>query len=57
MIFLFTLFVVFLLIGLACLGLCNDAKTEKQKQDLREWGEAFACGSIFPFLIIIMCVL
>lgn len=57
MIFLFILFVIFLLVGLACLGLCNDAKTEKQKQNLREWGEAFACGSIFPFLIILMCVL
>ena len=57
MIFLFLLSVVFLFIGLAFLGVSKTARTEKEKQQMVEWGEAWMGGSIFPFLIILMCVL
>ena len=46
-----------LFIGLACLGASKIARTGKEKQNLTEWGYTFIGGSIFPFLIIIMCVL
>ena len=54
---LLTLMIACLFIGLACLGASKIARTGKEKQNLTEWGYTFIDGSIFPFLIVIMCVL
>ena len=53
MIFLLMLSIFLLCIGVACLGI---GKIKKEKNFI-EWGETFACSSIFPFLIILMCIL
>lgn len=53
MIFLLLLSAGLFLAGLVCLVI-NKIKKEK---NLTEWGEALACSSIFPFLIILMCIL
>jgi len=57
MVFLLVLSVLFLFIGLAFLGVSKTARTEREKQQMVEWGEAWMGSSIFPFLIILMCVL
>lgn len=57
MVFLLLLSVAFLFIGLAFLGVSKTVKSEKEKQQMVEWGEAWMGSSIFPFLIILMCVL
>lgn len=53
MFFLLLLSAAFLFAGLVCLGI---SKIKKEK-NLTEWGEALSYGSIFPFLIIFMCIL
>lgn len=53
MFFLLLLSAASLFAGLVCLGI---SKIKKEK-NLTEWGEALAYGSIFPFLIIFMCIL
>lgn len=53
MIFLLLLSAGFFLAGLVCLII---SKIKKEK-NLTEWGEALVYGSIFPFLIILMCIL
>ena len=51
MVFLLLLSAAFLFAGLVCLVI------SKKEKNLTEWGEALAYGSIFPFLIILMCIL
>lgn len=53
MIFLLLLSAGLFLAGLICLVISKI----KKKKNLTEWGEALAYGSIFPFLIIFMCIL
>lgn len=53
MIFLLLLSAAFFFSGLICLVISKIKKGKK----LTEWGEALAYGSIFPFLIIFMCIL
>lgn len=57
MVFLLVLSVLFLFIGLAFLGVSKTARTEREKQQMVELGEAWMGSSIFPFLIILMCIL
>ena len=54
---LLALMVACVFIGLAYLGVSKTARTEKEKQNLTEWGYTFIGGSMFPFLIILMCIL
>lgn len=57
MIFLLLLPILFLFVGFIYLVFGKFIKIEKKKQKLIEWGYTFICGSIFPFLIILMLVL
>lgn len=49
----FVLFPLFLVMGVTLLIVGKI----KKNLNLVEWGKALAYGSIFPFLIIFMCIL
>ena len=46
-----------LLVGVTLCGLSNTVKSAERKQSIMEWGVTLTEGSVFPLLIMFMCLL
>jgi hypothetical protein len=47
----------FLIVGVTFCGLSNCIKSVERRQNLMEWGVVLTEGSIFPLLLVFLCVL